>query len=240
MPPSNSAIVISQLYGGGGNSGATYQNDYVELFNRGGVGRGPDRLVVAVRIGHRQRLGLHKQPLGGTIAPGEYYLISLARAGPNGAPLPRGEHQRRQINMSGTSGKIALVDNFDALAGNCPLGDPHLMDLVGYGTANCREGTATAPPSPSNTTAIFRQGRRATDTDQNGNDFTTGAAEATAHRADRRTRTLRAARRIRSTNGTECAARCHDPGHVHRAGRRGRHRGSRSPAPPPARTTAPR
>ena len=28
-------VVVSQLYGGGGNSGATYANDFVELFNRG-------------------------------------------------------------------------------------------------------------------------------------------------------------------------------------------------------------
>jgi hypothetical protein len=27
-------VVISQVYGGGGNSGATYQNDFVELYNR--------------------------------------------------------------------------------------------------------------------------------------------------------------------------------------------------------------
>src|SRR2546428_14193928 len=30
----SSAIVISQLYGGGGNSAAPFSNDYVELFNR--------------------------------------------------------------------------------------------------------------------------------------------------------------------------------------------------------------
>src|ERR1700741_3710234 len=29
-----SDVVISQVYGGGGNSGATYKNDFVELFNR--------------------------------------------------------------------------------------------------------------------------------------------------------------------------------------------------------------
>ena len=29
------SIVISQVYGGGGNSGATYTNDFVELFNAG-------------------------------------------------------------------------------------------------------------------------------------------------------------------------------------------------------------
>ncbi len=26
-------VVISQVYGGGGNSGATYKNDFIELFN---------------------------------------------------------------------------------------------------------------------------------------------------------------------------------------------------------------
>ena len=28
-------IVISQVYGGGGNSGAPYTNDFMEIFNRG-------------------------------------------------------------------------------------------------------------------------------------------------------------------------------------------------------------
>ena len=28
-------LVISQIYGGGGNSGATYSHDYIEIFNRG-------------------------------------------------------------------------------------------------------------------------------------------------------------------------------------------------------------
>ena len=28
-------VVVSQVYGGGGNSGATYTNDFVELYNRG-------------------------------------------------------------------------------------------------------------------------------------------------------------------------------------------------------------
>jgi hypothetical protein len=30
----NPELVISQIYGGGGNSGAPLTNDYVELFNR--------------------------------------------------------------------------------------------------------------------------------------------------------------------------------------------------------------
>jgi hypothetical protein len=30
-------LVISQLYGGGGNSGATFSNDYIEIYNPTGT-----------------------------------------------------------------------------------------------------------------------------------------------------------------------------------------------------------
>lgn len=30
----SATLVISQVYGGGGNAGATYTNDYIEVFNR--------------------------------------------------------------------------------------------------------------------------------------------------------------------------------------------------------------
>jgi len=166
-------IVISQLYGGGGNSGAFYQNDYVELYNRGAV-------TVDIRgwsLQYASATGSgwdsNKQPLGGTIAPGQYFLIALATSGAIGLPLPAA-NITGEINMSGTNGKIALVDSFDGLVGNCPIGNPHLMDFVGYGAADCREGTTTAP-APSTTTSLFRVNGGITDTDRNGNDFVTGA-----------------------------------------------------------------
>src|SRR6266567_3867462 len=31
----STTIVISQVYGGGGNAGASFTNDFIELFNRG-------------------------------------------------------------------------------------------------------------------------------------------------------------------------------------------------------------
>ena len=40
VPPAaravSTTVVISQVYGGGGNSGAPWHNDYIELFNLGG------------------------------------------------------------------------------------------------------------------------------------------------------------------------------------------------------------
>jgi DNA/RNA endonuclease G (NUC1) len=173
VTPSNSVIVISQIYGGGGNAGATYHNDYVELYNRGtaAVDIGGWSLQYASATGNGWDFG--KQPLGGTIGPGQYYLIALASGGADGAALPASQING-QINISGTSGKLALVNSFDGLAGNCPLSDPHLMDFVGYGSADCREGTTTAP-SPGNTIAIFRAGGGSIDTDRNGSDFGTGS-----------------------------------------------------------------
>jgi len=167
-------ITMSQIYGGGGNAGATYRNDYVELYN-------PTASPVNVTgwsIQYASAAGTswtNKQPIGGTIGPGEYYLVALGSGGANGALLPASQISG-SINISATTGKLALVKNSDALSGGCPLGtDPDIVDFVGYGsTASCREGTANAP-APSNTTAIFRKNNGSQDTDQNGNDFVTGA-----------------------------------------------------------------
>ena len=172
--PGSSTIVVSQLYGGGGNTGATYRNDFVELFNRGTATVDITGWSLQYASAAGSGWDFNKQPLAGTIAPGEYYLISLASGGANGAPLPAANVTGGLINMAAASGKIALVDNFEALTGSCPKFSVHLKDLVGYGSANCKEGSATAPGG-TNTTALLRKLNGATDTDQNGNDFETGA-----------------------------------------------------------------
>jgi len=170
-PPPLDHLVISQIYGGGGNSGATYQNDYVELFNAstGPIDTGGWTIQYASAAGTTWQV----QPLGGIVQPGEYYLIKLASGGAVGAPLPVLPNIDGSINMSATSGKVALSSNGDPFDG-CPLGDATLVDLVGYGSANCREGGTTAPGA-SNTTAILRKNGGFTDTNVNGSDFVTGA-----------------------------------------------------------------
>ncbi len=171
-PLANSTIVISQVYGGGGNSNATYLNDFVQLYNRGNttVDLSGWTLQYASAAGTSWT---NKQPLGGPLAAGQYYLVALASGGAVGAALPP-PNISGQINISATTGKIALVDNGDTLSGPCPLSSTHVRDFVGYGTtATCREGTTNAP-APSNTTAIFRQGGGFIDTNDNFNDFVVG------------------------------------------------------------------
>lgn len=168
-------IVISQIYGGGGNSSATYKNDFVELYN-------PTASIVnvtgwSIQYSSATNTGAFSglQPLGGAIGPGEYYLIALASGGAVGADLPAA-NVSGSINMSGTTGKVALVNNGDVVTGPCAttLADTDIVDLVGYGTANCNEGGTNAP-APSNTTSTLRKNGGNTDTNVNGNDFLAGA-----------------------------------------------------------------
>ena len=176
-PPPPNHVVISQVYGGGGNSGATYQNDYVELYNPTASPVEVSGWTLQYQAAGSTGTWSGIQPLGGTIGPGEYFLVALASGGATGAPLPAANvvGGPNSINISATAGKIALVNSGDPLS-NCPFGlDPTLVDLVGYGTtANCKEGSSAAPAS-SNTTALFRKNSGQTDTDVNGADFVTGA-----------------------------------------------------------------
>jgi endonuclease G len=173
-PPS--AVVISQVYGGGGNGGATFSNDFVELYNR--TADPVDLTGWSLQYASSTGSGwdTNKQPLGGSIGSGEYYLIALASGGAVGASLPPANIDG-QINLAAGSGKVALVSSFTGLVGGCPLYDAALQDFVGFGAADCGEGSSTTAAG-SNTTALFRKGDGGTDTDHNANDFNPPAAPA--------------------------------------------------------------
>lgn len=168
-PPGN--VVISQVYGGGGNSNAPFTNDFIELFNRSGA---PVNLNGwSVQYGSASGSSWQKTDLTGMISPGQYFLIQQASGGMNGAPLPAPD-VTGTITMAATSGKVALVNNTGLLSGACPLG-PNTIDFVGFGnSANCFEGLGAAP-APSGTTSILRVGEGCGDTNQNALNFQTGA-----------------------------------------------------------------
>jgi endonuclease G len=170
---SQAPIVISQIYGGGGNANATYRNDFVELYNRSAASVNVTGWSVqySSATGNTWGNGFGKTSLVGTIAPGEYYLVALASGGNVGALLPEA-NVVGVTNMSATTGKVALVDNSTSLNGNCPLG-ASVVDFVGFGGADCKEGSAAAAGG-SNTQSMLRNGNGASDTDDNKNDFTVG------------------------------------------------------------------
>ncbi len=177
-PPAGAAspdLVISQVYGGGGNSGATIRNDFVELFNRGGSA--VDVAGFSVQYASASGSTYQVTPLSGTIPPGGYYLVQEAQGAGGTQDLPTPD-ATGTIAMSASSGKVALVTNATALTcGTACEPGPTIRDFVGYGSANEFEGSAAAP-GLSNTTADARAAAGCTDTDDNGADFTAGAPAA--------------------------------------------------------------
>ncbi len=163
-------VVVSELYGGGGNSGATFKNDFIELYNR--TGSAIDLAGWSVQYAAAAGTSWQTTALSGTIAPGGYYLVQEGAGSGGDLPLP-GPDAAGGIAMSATAGKVALLSNATALAGACPAGGA-IIDFVGYGsTANCFE---TLPaPGLTNTTSDSRANGGATDTNNNSADFTAGA-----------------------------------------------------------------
>jgi uncharacterized protein len=170
-PPPTSEVVISQIYAGAGCGTAgcsTYTNDYIELYNRSVNTVN----ITGWSVQYASATGTSWQTtaLSGSIAAGQYYLVQEGgnANGVNPLPMP---NATGSIAMGAAAGKVALVNSTTALSGTgCPIGSP-IVDFVGYGaTANCSEGGAPAP-APSTTTAIFRAGNGATDTDNNAADF---------------------------------------------------------------------
>jgi endonuclease G, mitochondrial len=173
-PVTPGAVVVSQIYGGGGNSNAPYKNDFIEIFNRSA--NSVDLTGWSVQYSSAGgSTWSNKTSLSGTLAPGQYYLIQeAAGAGGNGTDLPIVPDITGTINLSSADGKIALVRSDTSLSGSCPSADVNLIDLVGYGSANCSEG-GTPAPGLSNTTAAIRARSGCKDTDLNGANFAEAA-----------------------------------------------------------------
>lgn len=160
-------VLLSQVYGGGGNSGAPFNADYVELRNSTNASVSLAGWSVQYASANGTSWGV--TTLSGSIPANGYYLIQLA-AGSSGSALPT-PNATGALSLSTTSGKVALRNSSTAFNGSSPIGQTGLQDFVGYGLANAFKGTAAAP-SPSNTTAIFRAGGGAVDTGDNSADFT--------------------------------------------------------------------
>ena len=169
------SLVISQVYGGGGNSGSPWHNDFIELFN-------PTTAAVDLTgwsVQYASAAGSTWQvtsPLAGSVPPGGYFLIQEAAGSGGGNPLPTPDAVG-VIAMSSAAAKVALVNNSTALTcganhttGTC-VGNPAVVDYVGYGaTASDYEGSGPTG-APSNTASVTRLGDGCIDNNDNAADF---------------------------------------------------------------------
>ncbi len=193
----NAQVVISQVYGGGGNSGAIYTHDFIELFNRGSVAQN----LSGWSVQYTSATGLlaapnnfwSSTPLPNvTIQPGQYYLIQQAAGAGAGVALPTpdlngitasslgstGAALVGGMAMSGTSGKVILVSNTTQETTINPSG-AQIIDKVGYGAnPTGYEGTGPTGTNLTNPVGVIRNNAGCTDTNSNPLDFTVGTPSA--------------------------------------------------------------
>ena len=168
-PSSPTAVKISQTYGGGGNSGATYKNDFIELFNQAATSI--DVSTWSVQFASAGQSNWTVTPLCASapcvIEPGRYFLVQevLGAGGTTNLPTP---DATGTTNLAPTSGQVALVTNTTALTGTCLPTAGAIVDSVGYGKSGCPNAILSAL---SNTTAAIRKGNGCIDTDNDQNDF---------------------------------------------------------------------
>ena len=167
--------MIAEVYGGGGNSGATLNSDFVELANAGASAASVDGW--SVQYAPASGSSWQVTPLTGSIPAGGRYLVSEAKGAGGTVDLPTPD-ATGTIAMSATAGSVALVHGTAALtchtAADCAA-DATVKDLVGFGSATIREGSPA--PAGTNTTSLARAAL--TDTDNNSVDFTSGAPTPT-------------------------------------------------------------
>jgi hypothetical protein len=190
QPAAAGDIVVSQLYTNGGNPGSTYQNNYLELFNRTdnpidfdgwriylASATGTFDLAISfvssrqIFIGGHQYLLIRFGPdsANGAVVPADITVpYNTATPPPGFPPIPPFNPQ--------PSGKIFItMPNVNAFGSTCPLPNPDIVDFVGYGaTANCFEGSGPTGTT-SNTTAAVRKAGGCTDSDNNAADFDVSA-----------------------------------------------------------------
>ncbi|MGW0828501.1 lamin tail domain-containing protein [Streptomyces sp. NPDC002845] len=172
--PSDTAV-IAEVYGGGGNSGATLVRDFVELGNAGSGAYDLSGYSVQYLPGSPSASSRWQvTALTGAIAPGGRYLVAEAAGNGGTTALPAAD-ATGSIAMSASSGTIALVSGTTALtcktAADCAA-DSRIVDLVGYGSALVREGGGPVTGA-SNTASVARAASLA-DTDDNAADLAAG------------------------------------------------------------------
>jgi 5'-nucleotidase len=166
-----SSVVINEAYLNGGSANAPYLNKFVELYNPTNA----DIDLSGWSVQYRSATGTGASngvvPLSGKIKAGGYYLVQGASNGATGAALPTPD-ATGTIAPQGQNGTLALVKSPSAitLTPGSLVGNPQVVDLLGYGTSNTFE-TAAAPAGTANNVPGSLNRATGADTDNNSVDF---------------------------------------------------------------------
>ncbi|MDQ0592864.1 hypothetical protein QFZ37_001233 [Chryseobacterium ginsenosidimutans] len=157
----NAQIAISEIYGGGGNPGATLKNDYIILKNVGSELASLNGATMQYASADGNFTQYHTLP-NITLDPGQSYLIQEGASGGGTTDLPNPDFIVNEVlNFDGSqnssvglgidvnSGKIALANNSVQIKDSKST---NVIDFISYGAIS----SSLSALSPTSTTAIRR------------------------------------------------------------------------------------
>ncbi len=175
--PAGTDLVISEVYGGGGNSGALLTNDFIELYNPTDTAIDVSGWSIQWRSATGTSTATGVVPLTGSVPAGEHYLIQQG-AGTGGTTQLPTPDATGTVAMGGSNGTAILSNGTEAI--NPGIGsvaaNAAIVDLVGV-NGNVWEG-ANKAPAMSNSTSSSRNATGG-DTDNNNVDLTSGVPSPT-------------------------------------------------------------
>ena len=179
----STGLVITEVYGGGGNAGANLNADFVELYNPTTADISLDGKSLQYRATGGTGAANGVAALSGDVPAGEHFLIQTSAATATGGALPTPDATVTSISMAAANGTIWLANGTgnQTLPTGSVLNNANVIDLVGFGTSNTFETAATAPIS---TTTSAKRTNEAADGDNNGADFSVGAQTPTPCECD--------------------------------------------------------
>jgi predicted extracellular nuclease len=172
--PGGTALVISEVYGAGGNNGAVYNADFVELYNPTAAALPLSGLAIHYRSAAGGSGGA-PYALSGSVPAHGHWLIQMSAAGSNGSALPAPDATALPaFNMAAAGGQVVLQQGTTVIAtsGNV-VGTAGIVDFVGASGAASYETASTT--SAATATQSLNRSATGGDTDNNSADFSLAA-----------------------------------------------------------------
>jgi 5'-nucleotidase len=174
--PAGTGLVISEVYGAGGNTGAAYNADFVEIHN-------PTAAPVDLRgkyVAYRSATGgfAGSMALRGTLPADGRYLVRMSTTGTNGSALPTPDRiASPAISMATAGGQIFLQEGAAPVVVTGEVaGLDRVIDMVGSGSGGDTPTSFEGAPGPGATlTSSANRTAAGADTDNNAADFTLAA-----------------------------------------------------------------
>jgi hypothetical protein len=157
-------VIITQIYGGGGNSGAAYKSDFIEFYNTTDTDidiSGWTVYYVAATLS--STTVKYEFPLNTRIKAGKHFALKCADGAGTQPAWNVTFDETSTMALSGSSGKVILLKSNAAFTLSTPptlneiINNTDFIDYVGYGTSAVPIWGSAMASNTTNTTSAKRK-----------------------------------------------------------------------------------